>query len=205
MCDSVEINRPKQVLVEGDDDFRVFGSILDCLDIRNVQVQRYRGYPSLRRFLKTFKALSGFESVQSLAIVADADCSRTGREIGIRDALSNMGLPSPPGPLKVASNGNLRVAYLVVPDYQDTGMIEDVCLDSVRPDPAMSCVDDYFECISRTSLPGPKTVRMSKARVHAFLASRERPGLRLGEASQNGVWQFDADGFRSPKALLRML
>ena len=205
MSDQIELKHPKQLIVEGEDEVRVFGSILKHLDISNVQVHGYGGYPKLKPFLRTFKALPGFESVESLAVVADADCSRAGREMGIHRALLDVGLPSPLAPLEMAGKNGLRVTYLVVPDFQETGMIEDVCLDSVKADPAMSCVEHYFECIRQTSLPGPKKVRMSKARVHAFLASRERPELRLGEASQGGVWQFDADAFRSLKVLLRML
>ena len=41
-------------------------------------------------------------------------------------------------------------------------MIEDVCLESVRTDPAIECVDGYFECIRKTDLPGPNEVRMAK-------------------------------------------
>ena len=201
----IELRHTKQLIVEGEDDVRVFGSILEHLDIRSVQVHRYGGYPKLKPFLKTFMALPDFESVESLAVVADADRSRAGREIGIHDALLDVGLPVPLAPLEVAAKGGLKVTYLVVPDYQETGMIEDVCLDSVAADPALGCVDDYFECINGTSLLGPKKVWMSKARVHAFLASRERPDLRLGEASQRGIWQFDADAFRSLKNLLTML
>ena len=84
-------------------------------------------------------------------------------------------------------------------------MIEDVCLESVKADPAIDCVDGYFECIRQTNVPGPKEVRMAKARLHAFLASREEPHLRLGEAADKGIWDFEADAFRPLKDLLELL
>lgn len=84
-------------------------------------------------------------------------------------------------------------------------MIEDVCLDSVKTDPAMECVDLYFECISQAEMQGPREVWMSKARVHAFLASRDRPDLRLGEAAEKGIWEFDTDAFLPLKDLLSIL
>ena len=202
---AIKIASTKQLIVEGNDDIRVFNAIAEDLGISDLQVHGYGGYPKLRTFLRTFKALPEFRTVRTLAVVADANCSRVDRERGIRDALSNSDLPMPSAPLEVASNGNLSVMYLVVPHNRDTGMIEDVCLDSVSTDPAIDCVDGYFDCIRETSLPGPIESRVSKARVHAFLASRERPELRLGEAADSGIWPLDADAFSPMRELLRKL
>ena len=69
----------------------------------------------------------------------------------------------------------------------------------------MECVDRYFECLSQTEIEGPKKVWMSKARLHAFLASRDRPGLRLGEAAESGIWPLETDAFRPLLELIRML
>ncbi len=202
MPDPLEIKGSNLVIVEGQDEVRLFNSLPTHLSIPDVQVEEYGGYPKLKPFLKTLKAMSGFGLVQSLAVVADGNSSSINRDKSIRGTLSAMELPCPSGPLEVASHGNLKVAYLIVPHGQDTGMIEDVCLSSVSADPAMECIERYFECISHTDLPGPKEVRMSKARVHAFLASRERPELRLGEAAESGIWQFDADAFQPLRELL---
>ena len=180
MPDSLQIRTKAQLLVEGQDDRRVFGKIAEDLGITDVQVHEYGGYPNLRRFLRTFVALPGFRRVMTLAVVADADLNNVDRSRGIRGTLGDVGLPVPDAPLQMASKGDLEVAYLVVPHGQNTGMIEDICLESVSDDPAMKCVDDYFQCIGKTSLTGPNPPRMSKARVHAFLASRQEPGLRLG-------------------------
>ena len=199
------IEQPKQVLVEGIDDYRVFSKLVENVGISEVQIQSYGGFQKLRPFLKNFVALSGFDSVRSLALVADANSSRLDREKSIRHALSDRNLPSPPAPLQVSSDSNLQVAYLVVPHDQGRGMIEDVCLDSVSTDPAMQCVDEYFECISQASTPGPREVWMSKAKVHAFLSSREDPSLRLGEAAQRGVWPLESNAFRPLRELLELL
>ena len=75
---------------------------------------------------------------------------------------------------------------------------------SVAEDPAMVCVQSYFDCIERSSLDGPREKWMAKAKVHAFLSSRENPALRLGEAAESGVWAFDAPAFDPLKRVLRM-
>ena len=205
MPTALEITQTKQVIVEGNDEIRVFNSLSKHLNIQDLQVRDYGGSGNLRRFLKTFRSSSEFDFVRSLAIVADANSNRNGRERQIQDALSNAGLPVPPRPLEAVSNGDLKVAYLVVPYNVEGTMIEDVCLESVKTDPAMECVDRFFECIGQANIQGPKEVWMAKARVHAFLASRERPDLRLGEAAERGLWTFDTDAFQPLKDLLRIL
>ena len=99
----------------------------------------------------------------------------------------------------------LSVSYLVVPHDGQGTMMEDVCLNSVAYDPAMTCVDRYLDCVSQMSVEQPRQMWIAKARAHAFLASRERPDLRLGEAAQRDVWRFDSDAFIPPTRLLKSL
>ena len=205
MAAALRIQQPKRVLVEGDDEVRLFGALAKHLGISDLQINQYGGSPKLRSYLKAFQLLDGVENIKSLAVVADADSDRNRAEDRIRGALSAADLPSPSEPLEVLSQDSLCVCYLVVPHEAESGMIEDVCLDSVESDPAIDCVDGYFECIRQTNVPGPKEVRMAKARLHAFLASREEPHLRLGEAADKGIWDFEADAFRPLKDLLALL
>ena len=200
-----KITQSKQVFVEGNDEIRVFESLSRYLSTQDLELRHYGGNKNLRRFLKAFSGSSDFGLVRSLAIVADANSDRDGREQQIRSALSNAGLPAPSRSLEPVSNGDLKVAYLIVPHSIAGTMLEDVCLESVKTDPAMECVDRYFECISQADIQGPREVWMSKARVHAFLASRDRPNLRLGEAAESGLWAFDTDAFGPLKELLNIL
>ena len=199
------ISSPKQLIVEGNDEVRLLKAMFKHFNIQGIQLQNCEGFDDFRKFLNAFMALSGFSDIQSLGIVADAESRRSGREQAIREALSAKGLPSPTGPLQVASNSRLSVAYLVIPSDKDSGMLENLCLDSIADDIGMPCVEYYFECIKHTSLAGPKDVWMPKARLHAFLASRDRPGMRLGEAAEKGIWDFDADVFDTLRRLLEIL
>ena len=204
MATASRIEQPKQVLVEGDDEVRLFEALAKNLGLSNVQISGYGGKYGLRGFLEVFRSQDGFEKISSIAIVADVNSNRNGAEDRIRGALSAADLPSPRRPLEVLTQDNVRVCYLVVPHDEQSGMIEDICLESVKCDPAIGCVDRYFDCLKETNRV-PKEVRMSKARLHAFLASREEPHLRLGEAADKGIWDFEADAFRPLKDLLELL
>lgn len=199
------IEQPRQLIVEGNDEVRVFYALCRHLGISGLQVQQCDGYRNLRRFLRTLTAVPDFDDVESLAVVADADRNRSGREQSIQGALSDVGLPTPPAPLQFVAQGGIKVAYLVIPHDSEGTMLEDVCLSSVSADPAMKCVDEYFECLTRKGASAPSAVHLSKAKVHAFLASRDDPDLRTGEAAQRGIWRFEDDAFHPMQELLKTM
>ena len=197
----IELKASKQILVEGQDDRRLFNALAKSLSILDVQIHAYCGKDRLSKYLKTFVALPSYLDVKSLAIVADADSNSKGAEDHVRNALNRYGLEAPSSPLQLSS-GSPRVCYLIIPHESPQGALEDVCLDSVKSDPAIKCVNRYLECIRQNSL-SPNNE--SKAQLHTFLASRRRPGFRLGEAAEKGIWDFEAVSFRPLKDLLTML
>ena len=85
------IEQPKQLIVEGNDDARVFMSLCRYLGISDVQIWQCGGYQNLRGVLRTVVGLDDFDSVNSLAIVADANSSRNARIQSIQNALSHAG------------------------------------------------------------------------------------------------------------------
>lgn len=201
----LNIEVPKQVIVEGEDDVRVLNALRQHLDISDIQIVSCGGYNNLSNFLRTLRALPDFARLQSLAVVVDADQDADGRRRGVSDRLASAGLPRPGRPLEPISETGLTVAYLVVPHDAPGTMMEDVCLNSVSDDPAVECVGQFMDCVNQAPIPGPNPRWIPKARAHAFLASRERPDLRLGEAAERGIWRFDSEAFRPLIDLLRML
>ena len=201
----IQINQPKQVLVEGYEEVRVFTRLASDLGLTNVQCHPYQGKPQLREFLRTFVALSDFARVSSLAVVADADFDVGATRDSILGALDNVGLPQPTDPLSEVSSGNLKVSYLILPHSRAQGMLEDVCLESVMSDPVMECIDQFINCVKEKRENWPRREAQAKARVHAYLASLDRPDLRLGEAAARGIWNFTSPAFDPLKELLTKL
>ena len=201
--DIYQITRRKLLLVEGTDELRVFVALARELGVDDVQIYPYGGKNRLRLFLRNLVADPNFSDLSSIAIEMDADKNSNAAMDSIRGALESVGLPAPRFALTPESNGSLSVSFLVLPHGSDSGALEDVVLASVSDDPAIKCVDQFFECIGDTDLTGPNPTHLSKARVHAFLATRHRPDLRLGEAAQRGgVWRFEDAAFDSLKQLL---
>ena len=86
------ISANKQVLVEGFDEIPVFQALVDKLAIEVDNIQTYKGHPQLGPFLKTLVSLADFSSVNSLAIVGDAEFNPGSTQDRTRDTSRFVGL-----------------------------------------------------------------------------------------------------------------
>jgi len=199
----IPIDLPNQLLVEGRSAEILFGTLIDKIGIKDkIQVQNFRGNNELRNFLHTLKVTSGFDIVVSIGIIRDAENDPSTAFQSVRTALGNTEL-YPPNQPEVFEGDNPRVGVLILPSANEPGMLETLCLRSVSDDSAMKCINDYFDCLEEHSNTLPKV--MDKARIQAFLASRERTIWLLGEAAQSGYWQWDSPAFDHVKRFLTSL
>ncbi len=183
---------------------RVRGAILDCLDPSDAEISSFGGVTELRGFLSAvWNAPGARTTIGAIGIVRDAESDADGAFESARDAIRALGLKTPDCPLQVVGD-QPKIGILILPPEKSAGMLEDVCLDAVQDDPAMQCVKEYLTCVQAEvedwSIHNP-----SKAKVQAFLASRERPGLRLGEAADRGDWNWSHDVYNPIKQFIRDL
>ena len=197
-----QLSQPKLLIGEGREEVVFFTAFLKHLHINDMQIEEYGGTPQFRPYLKALKLRPNFTQLVSLGIVRDADTDATRAFQSVRDALRNADLAVPGTPGQIAGV-DLRVGVWVMPDGQGPGMLENLCLAAVQNDPAMPCVDDYFMCLFHNSQNQPNNP--AKARVHAWLASREVPDLRLGEAAAKGYWPWASAAFEPLKTFLQTL
>lgn len=203
----------KLLLVEGRDDLRFFNAMRRYLGMNNVEIDSYNGKPNLGNELADWVRNPEFQRFSGLGIVRDADSSFNSAFDSVISSLRRAGLPIPVAPLAAAERDGLRVSVLILPPDGGSGELEDVCLSSVAGSPDMQCVERYFDCLGNTDpLIAPNLI--AKARLHAYLAAgpvrtvrnagnaRRRPGLRLGEAADAGVWDWDSPAFRPIKDFL---
>jgi hypothetical protein len=99
--------------------------------------------------------------------------------------------------------GPPQTVVLILPNATTPGMLESLCLDSVANEAAIQCVDQYFDCLNRQA--GVIPTNTPKARLHAFLSSKPRPGLLVGEAASAGYFPWDNPAFAHVKEFLRHL
>lgn len=203
-----DVESDSLLLVEGQDDARFFDAFLRWLNVSNIQIASVNGKGNFASFLKNVLTTApNYSRLQRLALVSDGDSNPTGSFRSLRSALVNAGLPAPFEPFKTWTAGQISASVAVLPDGLSTGNLEDLCLRSLESgsesQSAMSCVDQYLNC--RGESPDLDSGAYSKARLYAYLAVGSRPGLRLGEAADAGVWDWDSIALRPMADFLRRL
>lgn len=196
------ITETKLLVVEGKDEVYFFEALKTHLGLTGIKIRDCEGKENMRPFIKALPKTPGFNGLISLGLIRDADTDAQSAFQSVCDALKDADLAVPSEP-SVFTGDSPRVIIMILPNGFDPGMLENLCLDSVVDDPAMTCVDEYFECLKKKygKLPG----KMPKAKVHAFLVSREEPDKRLGEAAKAGYWPWDSQAFEQVKQLLNTL
>lgn len=198
-----EITHSKQLLVEGRDALEFFKAFLKHLEIADFQLQNFGGITELRTFLKALRNVPGFQGkVRALGIIRDAENNPQGAIQSVTGALKATGLPVP-GKAETATENTLQTSVLILPNDSKPGMLETLCLEAVKEDPAMQCVQQYFDCLKQQSRIQP--VNLTKAQLHAFLASRAKPDLLVGQAASAGYFPWDHSAFTQVKDFLLRL
>jgi hypothetical protein len=198
---SISITRNKLIAVEGVDDVCFFASLLRHVGIRGCQIIEMRGKYPLTDKINAVVKTSGFNKVVSFGVAIDADSNYSGTFQSMCAALRHSKLPIPTAPL-IKAEGNPQVTVVILPKANTKGMLEDLLLESVINDPAMSCVDAYFQCLKGK---GIKPKHISKAKIHAFLSSRKKPELDCGKASKANYWNYNEPVFNEVKNFLALL
>jgi hypothetical protein len=197
---SISIAKPKILIVEGRDEEMFFDAALrDHLGLTDIQIMPIGGKTQLSRNLTGLVNDAGFPTVQGLAVLRDADLTAPGATIAsatqafqsVCGSLQHVGLPCPAAHGQFAV-GPPRLGIFIVPNGVDDGMLETLCLMSVSSLPEFPCLDTYFQCLQGH---GAVPSNLHKARAHAWLASRQMPDRRVGEAAQKGDWPWDSDAF----------
>lgn len=180
-------DHPKVLLVEGDDEFYLLLELLKWLGL-DVDVRVYGGVSELAPTLRAIRIAKGFDSVTTLGIWRDADGTAADALQSVKLALqtADLTVPNASGSF---TDGYPRVGFFILPDGVATGSLENVCLASVRKDGILACVDGFVACLQAAG--AELHPNLGKTRVHAFLSSRNEPGLKIGEAAKAKHWDFE--------------
>jgi len=198
------------LLHEGAADLKVLGALMRRGGIAGYQPFGMGGQSNLRALLKGLVLAPHFRSpvpvfghpVRGLAIILDAETDAEATFQKVRAALTSAGLPAPDRAGEIA-RGPLKVGVFIVPDNRSPGMIETLCLESVRDDSAWPCLDVFFSCVRERG--GVLPENLDKARAQAFLATRKDPALPVGLAADEGYWRFEHQAFQELTTFLRSI
>jgi hypothetical protein len=201
MDKSFAIKSTRLLAVEGKDECNFFAALFDHMRLPSIQTVDVGGKEKFRFELPQ----EGFNKVTHLGFIRDADTSAEDAFKSICGVLEQLHLPVPRAAGEVRE-GAPRVCVFVIPGNQQTGMLEDLCLQTVADRPEIQCVESFVGCFSpHLSADDQKAFNDAKARVQAYLATRVPIENSLGLGAQKGHWKLDHPELDSIKGFLRAL
>ena len=183
------INKNKVLAVEGKDEVNFFKALLEHIEVTGFQVFDVAGKAQFKKKLPALVKMSGFSDVKLLAVIRDADDDANAAFGSIKYILSTQNL-KPPAKKNQFSDGNPRIGIFIMPGDSDVGMLEDLCLKTVKDHPAMECVNNFSDCVSGLQNP-PKII--AKTRAQTFLAAMPEMVDSVGIGAKKGYWDFNSN------------
>nr|VFJ47129.1 MAG: hypothetical protein BECKDK2373C_GA0170839_101719 [Candidatus Kentron sp. DK]VFJ61039.1 MAG: hypothetical protein BECKDK2373B_GA0170837_109716 [Candidatus Kentron sp. DK] len=206
----IEIESRWLLAVEGKDERNFFEAMLQHMGIRGVQLIDIGGKDKFKAKFPTLYNLSEFQKVRSIGFIRDAEDKKADAAFSsIRSILEKYALPTPDvaNPIIDGKNQgkNIRIGVFIMPDNVDSGMLEDLCLESVRAEPVFDCVERYMDCCRSTLPEDEKPRNFAKEKVQTYLAARKEIKNSLGLGAKASYWNFEHDCFGDVKGFLRAL
>ncbi|NPA62849.1 MAG: hypothetical protein GXN95_04780 [Methanococci archaeon] len=212
------LTKNKILIVEGEDEKRFFKEFLIFLGIYDVQILKYDGKNNLKNKLKVWIRDSNFKNVIAFGIIIDADNNPYTTFQSVCDILKNVGLNSPQE-MYIFSEGIPKIGIYIMPGNFKEGMLEDLCLKTVKDNPLISCVDDLIECANKLYKEGKvkeffgkynyfksrrfyrnnflnsngKIKNIAKARALAYLSIMPEIVNSVGIGAEKGYWNFESE------------
>lgn len=188
----------KVLAVEGKDEVNFFSAFLDHIEVLNVRVEEVGGKNQFKNKIPALIKSSEFSEMKVLAVVRDADEDANAAFDSTRIVLEREGL-KPPEEMNSFSEGDPRVGVFIMPGDFDFGMLEDLCLKTVKNHPAMECVNVWIDCISQLK---EKPRNMAKAKAQVFLAAMPEIVSSVGIGAQKGYWNFDSEELEALRSFI---
>ncbi len=197
-------NVKKVLAVEGKDECYFFDAFLRDLKITDYEIHVVGGKDRFKENLPALVEARGFlDNVEILAVIRDADKDANESWDSVCGILKKANLVPPPRRNEFSSDENKPVVGIfIMPGNSDTGMLEDLCLRSVKDNPAMECVEIFSKCVSKISKP-PKN--MAKAKAQAFLAAMPDIVNSVGLGAQKKYWDFESDEMADLRSFINKL
>lgn len=210
------IRRPGLVVCEGRDDERFLVTMLNHLRIRAVCVEYVDGESQFRGHFRALRTRTGFDVLRAIAVIRDADTDSEQKFRQTCSLLRDFGYPVPSAPSELAS-GRLpaseagttgqdgTVGILVLPTSRPAGALEDLCIEAIRGDPSLPCVDDFLACVVSKAGIAWRDQHVSKARLNVWLGSRPDPRRSLRDALSANRFPLDSEAFTPVREFLTRL
>ena len=197
-----KIEQGNVLAVEGKDEKNFFDALLKSLTITNVQIIDVGGKDNFKHifpvYLQSDRAL---DIIKNIGFIRDAEDREAEAAFqSICSVLNNYKLPCPTQTGKVIEHDGKKVNIFIMPNNNDCGMLEDLCITSIKETKVFDCVDCFVKCYA--NMISKEKYNLPKAEILAYLSTRTPVVNSLGVAAQQNVWDFSHKCFSEIKKFL---
>lgn len=211
---NIEIIKKHLILCEGEDEYKFLipylnsQTLADYQEFSNdIQVLNFGGNEELKNYLGVLKNTDGFESVETILIIRDAERDVNKAISQIRGALQTVNLPIPQTPHKWETNGRIRIGFLLFPNFDENateGTLEDLCITILKEtehNAVMDSIDSFLKTLEvkhQREFP-----HRFKTKLHTYFSVTDRyVSLKIGEAASAGAFDWESDAMNKLKAFI---
>jgi hypothetical protein len=227
ITDFTKREQTRLLLVEGKDDAAFVFGLMTYLGLKDdIFVYAVKGKDKFARSLRVLIKSPEFTDLEYIGIIRDRDFAEDDPNpfARLRHALERASAshqtheyPVPDEEQQPASNEDLTVNILLLPEKGLEGMLEDLIFGVFQDDVVTDCVEDYFTCLEDKTGDLRRNI-VPKARLRAFIAGKAvdarntkndteiwEPDLIYNRASwwQDDYWNHES--FDAIKTFLRQM
>lgn len=203
MEDILRIRSNKILAVEGKDECNFFDELLKNININNIQLIDIGGIDKFKYHIPLLIKSDGFTKVEVIGFIRDAEKNQASSAFNSICNILRRNKLTPPSSIRNTSINKPKIGIFIMPNNQDSGMLEDLCLKSIELLPISGCIDKYIDCFKYdTDLD---KYNESKSKVLSYLATNIPIVNSLGLAAKRKYWNFNNSCFDDVKTFLRQL
>lgn len=205
---SEAIKTDKLLLVEGKDEENLFSALLEYLQIENVTIRSAGGYLKFAKLYPSVAITTGFSSIKKIGFVRDAEENEADSAFQsisniVKKYTPNIMIPNQAGEI---AQGNIKCGIFIMPNNKNPGMLEDLCLESVKGSLLYNKAEKYIlEAEALLKAEDKEHYNIHKAKIQSYLAGTTNIPRNLGEASLQGLWDFSSTAFNEVKNFILSL
>ena len=133
MSKKKEIESSSLLMVEGKDECNFFKALFVVLGINHVQIEDMGGKDRFDAAIRAFSKMQGFDDIVNIGFVRDAENTPASAAfMSICGSLQHIDLQPPATIGKVEKICDRKIGIFIMPNNNNPGMLETVCLDSIQ-------------------------------------------------------------------------
>ncbi|MCL2832450.1 MAG: hypothetical protein FWD78_04695 [Treponema sp.] len=206
------ICQPFLVLCEGEDTTQFIIRYLEYLQkndklFENFQALDFGGNEELPIFLSDLPNYPGFDIVQTIIILRDAEGSHDDAVKSIINALKKSTFPVPPEPNKIEHKNNLKLAYSLFPSLSTinkNGTLEDLYINNLAENGVKDVLNDIYSFINNLKAKGRIFTWLHKTLLHTYFSvTNDFVSKKIGQATGAGAFNFECNEINMLKDLMK--